>query len=608
VAKNKRLPKRIALILFLAALGGPARAQAQVPPVQVLVNHIGYDQHGSKKFVVQASSELTASRFAVIDPQGQVVMEGSFDKGGGKLVKVDGWKRGRFLRGDFSGLAKPGTYRIRVTTSAGQFRSEPFLVSAKVLPETLISDLLAFLKAQRSSGIFDHTDRSMRFFGEKRAAVDVHGGWYDASGDNSKYLSHLSYANYMNPQQTPMVVWTLIETADRLAPVKSKRLQTLRPRMLEEALYGADFLVRMQDPSGYFYLTVFDVWTHDPKKREICAYKGQDGVKTTDYQAGFREGGGATIAALARTARLFPAIGPLGAYPPGRYLAAAEKGFAHLQANNTRYLDDHQENILDDYSALLAATELYQATRKPQYLKAARERRESLVKRLHRDGSWKGYWRADSTGDRPYFHAAEAGLPVVSLLRYRAVEPDAAQQDAALEAISESLAFELAVTAEVPNPFGYARQYVKDLGGRKRSAFFFPHRNESGYWWQGESARQGSLAAAALLGGALLPGQKKALETYAADQIDWILGLNPFDVSMMHGRGRNNAEYEVDQPNIPGGVSNGITSGFHDEHDIAFLPEPQAHDPSQRWRWSEQWLLHGAWLTLALAAQAATLP
>jgi len=25
--------------------------------------------------------------------------------------------------------------------------------------------------------------------------VDVHGGWYDASGDRSKYLSHLSYAN-----------------------------------------------------------------------------------------------------------------------------------------------------------------------------------------------------------------------------------------------------------------------------------------------------------------------------------------------------------------------------------------------------------------------------
>ena len=77
---------------------------------------------------------------------------------------------------------------------------------------------------------------------------------------------------------------------------------------------------------------------------------------------------------------------------------------------------------------------------------------------------------------------------------------------------------------------------------------------------------------------------------------------------MLQGRGRNNADYEADQPNAPGGVSNGITAGFDDEHDIAFLPEPHARNPSQRWRWSEQWIPHGAWLTLALAAQAAALP
>ena len=44
--------------------------------------------------------------------------------------------------------------------------------------------------------------------------MDVHGGWYDASGDVSKYLSHLSYANYLNPQQTPLAVWGLLEAAD----------------------------------------------------------------------------------------------------------------------------------------------------------------------------------------------------------------------------------------------------------------------------------------------------------------------------------------------------------------------------------------------------------
>jgi hypothetical protein len=595
------------LIPFLVSLGlapVPAADAAPAGATQVLVNHVGYDVRGSKKFVVRAPSELAVPGFQVVDLQGKVVLEGKLANGG-KLAKVDNWKRWRFVRGDFSALDRPGTYQVVVPVAGQPLRSEPFEVRARVLPETLMFDMLFFLKSQRSTGIFDSTDRNLPFFGGKRKPVDVHGGWYDASGDFSKYLSHLSYANYMNPPQTPLVVWSMIEAADRLASVDSRRLKVLRPRLLEEAIYGADFLVRMQDPAGYFYMTVFDVWSHDPKKREICAYETQDGKKTTAYQAGFREGGGLTIAALARTFTLFPAVGTVGDYPAARYLAAAEKGFAHLQANNGKYLDDHQENIIDDYTALLAASELYQATRKNSYLEAARARRKSLVDRLSNDERYKGYWRADAKGERPYFHAAEAGLPVVALLRYRDIEPDAALKATTLEAVARSLAFELQVSAEVYNPFGYARQYVKDLGGGKRTSFFFPHKNESGYWWQGETARQGSLATAALLAANLLPGQKQALQSYAHDQLDWILGLNPFDVCMLQGRGRNNAEYEVDQPNVPGGVANGITAGFDDERDIDFLPEPHASNPSQRWRWSEQWIPHGAWLSLALAAQAA---
>jgi hypothetical protein len=39
-----------------------------------------------------------------------------------------------------------------------------------------------------------------------------------------------------------------------------------------------------------------------------------------------------------------------------------------------------------------------------------------------------------------------------------------------------------------------------------------------------------------------------------------------------------------------------------DGNDIAFLPKPWDADPSHNWRWSEQWLPHGAWMFLALAA------
>ena len=567
------------------------------PRPLVLVNHIGYDVQASKKVVVQSATDAGFDTFQVVDADDRVVFEGKL----AKATAVDRWSRGVFSVGTFSDLQQPGTYRVVATGRGGRVTSQPFTIGSRLLPEASISDVLFYLKGQRSSGLFDKTDRGVPFYGEKRKPVDVHGGWFDASGDTSKYLSHLSYANYMNPQQTPLVVWALLEASSLLHGNKSARLKGLEWRLHDEALHGADFLVRMQDPAGYFYITVFDKWSKDLKQREISAYATQDGIKSSDYQAGFREGGGMAIAALARASTL----GSSGDFPSERYLDAAAKGFAHLQQHNVQYLDDKQENIIDDYCALLAAAELYQAAKKEEFLNAARQRRASLVKRLSKDEQYDGFWRADAKGTRPFFHASDAGLPVVALLRYAAVESDATMRDEALNAARKSLQFELTITREVPNPFGYARQYVKDLDKGTRSAFFFPHQNESGYWWQGENARLGSLAAAAFLGSRHVTGElRRNLHTYAVDQLDWIFGLNPFDASMQFGKGRNNPDYLSEWPNAPGGVCNGITSGFNDEHDIALMPSPQNNDPAQNWRWGEQWIPHGSWLVLALAAQA----
>jgi hypothetical protein len=200
----------------------------------------------------------------------------------------------------------------------------------------------------------------------------------------------------------------------------------------------------------------------------------------------------------------------------------------------------------------------------------------------------------------------EAGLPVIALLRYAEVEPSPGRAAAALRAARRSLEFELAVTGEVANPFGYARQYVKPVDGPKRTAFFFPHRNESGYWWQGENARLASLAAAARLASRSLPPDpalSARLEVYAADQLDWILGRNPYDACLLHGFGRNNPEYEERWPNAFGGICNGVTAGFADEQDIDFLPSPYAERGEHRWRWSEQWIPHAAWYILAVCAE-----
>ncbi len=584
-----------------AVAGGEGDAGIQTQkavPFQILVNHLGYDTQGSKRFVVQSAGEIELSGFQVLDGDGNVAFEGDLTKTG----KVDGWQGRFFHQGDFSTLTKPGRYQIKVKGLS----SERFLLGERLLPEACLSDLLYYFRIQRSSGAYDKADRALGFFGEpQRGRVDVHGGWFDASGDVSKYLSHLSEANYMNPQQTPMAVWCFMQSIDLLRIQKSQRLQSVIPMLREEALYGADFLMRMQDPSGYFYTSIHDSCSKDPAQREICGYKGLSHAKHGETKAGIREGGGMAIAALARVSKLKQS----GDFTPAQYLAAAEKGFVHLTRHNLEYIDDHQENILDDYCGLLAATELYSVTMNPLYLQAARSRAESLAGRLAKDERYAGWWRADAVGARPFFHAADAGLPVVALCRYQQIESDAGRKAAAGAAVTESLRFELALTKEVANPFGYARQYIKDPDG-KRGAFFIPHRNETGYWWSGENARLASLASAALMGGSCTPPEMTAeLKAYGRNQVNWILGLNPYDLCMMQGKGRNNpAGYEGGAPSPPGGICNGITSGVEDEHDIAFLPAPYAQRGDWSWRWNEQWIPHAAWMILALAAESADDP
>jgi hypothetical protein len=249
---------------------------------------------------------------------------------------------------------------------------------------------------------------------------------------------------------------------------------------------------------------------------------------------------------------------------------------------------------------------LYGATQKESYLEHARLRAANLSKRVATDESYKGWWRADEDGTRSYFHAAEAGYPIITLTRYLEFETEEALRDKAIATIQQSVGFELTITNEVHNPYGYPRQYVKAVNeDSKRAAFFVPHENESGYWYQGENARIASLAAAFNLAKQhMLPEQQSQVNSFVQNQINWVLGLNPYDICMLDGLGRNNPEYlEPHDWNYVGGIANGITAGVENENDIAFLPDPQGDDSAQRWRWPEQWIPHAGWFMLAITTQ-----
>jgi hypothetical protein len=562
----------------------------------LLTNHIGYEHLGPKKAIVQteqphlssytaqlicATSEQTVATFAV-EEQG----------------KVANWHQGYFYLIDFSSFTDSGDYFLQVEDT----RSSSFTIGEHILLDQTLSDVIHYFKSQRCGGIFDQQDRQVPVLNANQT-VDVHGGWYDASGDVSKYLSHLSYANYLNPQQTPMVVWNILKGLSLLEGSEDIAAFT-RTRLIEEALFGADFLVRMQNEKGFFYMTVFDKWSKDTAQREICAYETQLGHKFDDYQAGFRQGGGVAIAALAAASRL----GVHGEYDQQKYRNAAENGYWHLKEHNTQYLNDGEENIIDEYCALLASVELFKATKETRYLEESRWWTQRLVARQMSDEQIQHFWSANQDGSRPYFPAAEPGLPVIARCEYLAIEDDSVQTESVKRIVNRACEFEIKISNKVTNPFGYPRQYVKGVNESKRDAFFVAHNNESGYWWQGENARLGSLATMAYLAQPHIASQEiqQQLSVFAQDALNWIVGLNPYDMCMLDGHGRNNPDYlpQYGFFNAKGGVCNGITGGFEDEEDIAFNPPAQKDDMLQNWRWGEQWIPHGAWYLLAIMSQA----
>ncbi|MCG9678196.1 glycoside hydrolase family 9 protein [Vibrio sp. Isolate24] len=561
----------------------------------LLTNHIGYESLGPKQAILMADVPNLPSSTALLVCADSHQTVASLDVETG--TRVANWHQGYFFRIDFSNIQKAGRYYLTFDNS----QSEIFSIAKDRLLTSTLSDVLHYLKSQRCSGIYDRQDQSVPLFNTEER-VDVSGGWYDASGDVSKYLSHLSYANYLNPQQIPIVVWNILKGLE-LSQSSTSLASYTRSRMEEEALFGADFLVRMQHKSGYFYTTVFDKWSKDPEQREICAYTTQEGHKSEDFQAGFRQGAGASIAALAATARL----GKEGEFSTQRYLHTAELGYQHLKECNRYYLDDGEENIIDEYCALLASTELYKTTLNTHYLEESRDWAQRLTQRQHSDAYIQHFWSANSDGSRPYYHAAEAGLPAIALCQYLEIENRSDLYESVLATLTQACHFELSITHKVANPFGYPRQYVKGISQSKRDSFFIAQDNESGYWWQGENARLASLASMGYLAQTHLTDTnlKQALTDFSQHALNWILGLNPYDMCMLDGHGHNNPDYlpHLGFFNAKGGICNGITARFDDAEGIAFNPNEHKDDMLQNWRWGEQWLPHGAWFLLAILAQ-----
>lgn len=606
-ARKTGLHLMAALVAGLSLMH-PAPAAAQTPattvsvslpgePLLVQINQVALERRGPKRAIVEYTGEATEGTYTVLR-DGKPVRNGALRP----LPPFTGWSPGkRYFSVDFSDAEQGGEYRVEVGIGNQRATSASVPVRDQAVFATTGTQLLGYFKRSRHT---DEADRDLPIFQTSRR-VNAWGGWQDAGGDKGKYLSHLGYANYFNPQQASMAAWVLAYGAHaRRALFAAHGLQA---QIEDEAFWGADYLHRILDAEGYFYTTVFDQWGTPGAVRMVTGYEGAAGTYTTLYRSAFRAGGGMAIAALARASMLARESGRHGEFDGATYLADARRAYEHLRRFNPQYCADGKENIIDDYTALMALVELHHATGEQRYLDDARERAASLMARQQSDGGF-----ISDGGSRPYYHAAEAGLPVISLSAYTDIEPEQARRQHALDVIGRALEHELDITDAVANPYGYARQRFQltqdgKAAGEVLEGFFIPHRNETGYWWQGESARLASLSAAMVIGGRKLAnhgtagyGLSARQAGYAQAQLDWTLGRNPYGMSMLYGFGAKNPPTVLESAGemFVGGISNGITGavGSDTGAGISFAPGPD----SEQWRWVEQWIPHTTWMLFAV--------
>lgn len=231
---------------------------ALLAAVAINLNQLGFRPDDAKRAAV-ADSARAPLRWTVIDDSGRVVL------GGTTTVRGDDAASGDHVHlADFTALARPGGYRLRVAgATSGRFRV------ARDVYAPLALDALNFFYQQRAG-----TPIVARWAGARwaRAAghphevapcyagadqrgnvwpgcgysLDVTGGWYDA-GDHGKYVVNAGIAAWtlQNAYEARLARGLFADGRARLPEAGNGH-----DDLLDEARWEVEWMLRMQVPAG----------------------------------------------------------------------------------------------------------------------------------------------------------------------------------------------------------------------------------------------------------------------------------------------------------------------------------------------------------------------
>ncbi|MBI3119150.1 MAG: glycoside hydrolase family 9 protein, partial [Candidatus Hydrogenedentes bacterium] len=538
------------------------------PRPKILLDQVGYETGGAVRFIVESEVFSRLGTFALESPQrtykGRLV----------PLGRTEGQQAADWGRYYFEGRvehAAAGAYRLSVKLNGQKAGCD----SVMVAPERYLAETAElayrFYSVQRCGcavpgwhGVCHLDDGRL----PDGSHVDVSGGYHNA-GDYHKHMD----------DNTPVSIYAMISAYESQQGFFDAldRDGNGQADILDEATWGAEWLLKMIDPkTGHSWRNVtndIDYWGIPERDTDNAANTSDDRVVDTSDPGDLGAWNIASWAALAR-------------HVPGtRYAEAA----ANLWAVG-------EQNLVESRNprALIAALELYRTTHEERYAQSAERILSSVLPLQNAQG-----WFAAQPGGDPQFRIVDEGTIPAALALYVLAWPKTESSRAAKESLGRYFRWSVDLAA---NPFGIIRHH----GGE--DLFYFKNRKD---WFGGSNSAYCSTAWAARLAAKVFqadPEFSALLREHAANQVHWILGLNPLGFCMFEGKGdsfriRYHHTYSTvpgqERGAVPGAIPNGITRD-PSNYDRPWFDLRSAAGSPVGAESAEPWLPHNAYYLLML--------
>jgi peptidoglycan/xylan/chitin deacetylase (PgdA/CDA1 family) len=528
--------RTLALLVLAAALPDGA-----AQPTVVRVSLAGY-RPGEAKSAVVLSEEPLRGTWSVVEESGRVVLKS-------RLPKPESMGWGGFAHAatlDFSAVTAPGRYRVLLMRSGAA--SPAFRIGEEVLRDA--PDLLLEFLRQQRCGYNPFLDAVCHPFDGRTAYgplpagayLDARGGWHDA-GDQLKYLltsstatAHLLRAWLVNPG-------VFGDSVDALGRPGANGV----PDVLDEARWGLDWMLRLHPAPDALYHQVADDRDHKGWRlppTDDAEYGWGPGRERTVYFAdGMPQGLGKFQSASDGVANL-----------AGRYAAAM--ALAH------RAFEDDPRHATFAKACLRAGVEVYALGRAKEGVQQGNS--FGAPYRYAEEGwaddmEWGAAELFRETGESRYLEDAERYARLAGSASWMGLESAGHYQHYPFTSLGHSAFHGVAPEPRRSSLPAYYREGIERAVEASRGNAF--HVGVPFIWCSN------NLVTALVTQGLLYERMtgEKTFRPFVSDQLAWLLGRNPWGVSMFTGwppDGPHSTDPHLPTTNLTGrSVRGGLVDG-----------------------------------------------